>query len=227
MTLLVFARRTRYRGVISAAEFLIPFVALHLLLTPRAGLPVYRFMDSPLLTVGCAAACAVAALTLGFGAKRMTGWIKSALLLLLVLTFILVDYRIFELLAPLVPTWGFALLGPVFALPVMLTFTIPFAAATTQARLHSGLGWWGVGCAWCWLFFQLAHDLANAFLSHPWEWSLVEFAASWLMMALAFMLGIRLVRHAGSRWNRWIDSGPSDQSERASSTAACSEAYPA
>jgi hypothetical protein len=227
LTLLVFARRTRYGGVISATEFLIPFVALQLLLTPRAGLPVYRFMESPLLSLGCVAVCAAAALTLGFGAKRMPGWLKSALLVLMVLTFILVDYRLFELVARLVPTWGFALLAPVFAVPVMLTFTIPFAAATTQGVVHSWLGWWGVGFAWCWLFLQLAHDLANAFLSDPWEWSLVEFTSKWLMLALAFMLSIRLVRHAGSRWSRWIHSGLSDQSERITSPADRSEANPA
>jgi hypothetical protein len=52
--------------------------------------------------------------------------------------------------------------APVFAVPVMLTFKIPFAAATTQGVVRSWLGWWGVAFAWCWLFLQLAYDLANA-----------------------------------------------------------------
>ena len=210
----VFARRLRYGGVLRSGEFLIPFVSLQLLLTPRAGMPKLPALETAPGRWGTLIVLVLSILAICLGRRRLPGSVNSALLVFSALLFAFVDRGLDDLLSWLEIPESWDILMMIDSVPGQILYMMPLAAAIFAGgrdRRRSWLEWAGMGLILAWLVLMEVHSVCSAMLSDPVDEFLKAIAIGWVTLAISFVVGAFFVRRFGPSWRGWIDSGTSPE----------------
>ena len=211
LTLVVIARRIRYGGVARPGEYLLGYVALHLLLTPRAGMLKVPGAATPAGRCAILAVLMLSACALVIGHRRLPGWTKTLLLLVASLAYSILEQGIDDLVTWIGPAMNWYVVANFCFFPGLFLLTIPFAAAVLgdgrDRRGRSWLEWCGIGLAIAWFSLREAHHFASAMLSDPVEEFVMMVLLGLGLWFVAAAISIRLIRRFGPAWTRWIEPG--------------------